>query len=170
MKDLLTFSKIRFISILIGVVVALILGTLSYSPWTSTRYNRIESLAFDLKQNLQTSLPESPYLVHIDVDDNSIDVLGRWPWNRSVHGKMVETLAELGARFTVFDIEFYRKQAPNIDQKKFNEEIDILRSADPSYMGRMPFNQDIDNTSTTCCPIQSFSTTKESHDNIKRRS
>ena len=40
------------------------------------------------------------------IDEKSISGLGRWPWPRSVWGRVVDRLTEEGARVIVFDVFF----------------------------------------------------------------
>jgi CHASE2 domain-containing sensor protein len=39
------------------------------------------------------SLPLSPDVVVVDIDNASVSALGRWPWPRNVHARLLDTLA-----------------------------------------------------------------------------
>ena len=56
---------------------------------------RLDLLAYDLM------LPERPAArqpaVVLAIDDESLSTLGRWPWPRDIHARMVEQLREAGA-------------------------------------------------------------------------
>ncbi|MBG81101.1 MAG: hypothetical protein CMJ39_10410 [Phycisphaerae bacterium] len=77
-------------------------------------FARINEQVMDRQQQL---LPRevTPYrdeIVLVDVDDGSIDRLGRWPWPRSVIGDAVKELELAGARTIALDIEFSNPQDP----------------------------------------------------------
>jgi len=42
----------------------------------------------------------------VAIDDASLHALGPWPWNRRVHGRLVDALAAAGARSITFDVVF----------------------------------------------------------------
>ena len=62
-------------------------------------------LRFVLRGNQQAEVP----ILHIDIDDQSLAKLGRWPWPRSYHAKLIDTLVECGARQVLFDVLFTEK-------------------------------------------------------------
>ncbi|GGC56217.1 CHASE2 domain-containing protein [Marinobacter halophilus] len=45
-------------------------------------------------------------VVLVTIDEHSLDVLGRWPWDRSLHADLINRLGEAGAQTIVFDILF----------------------------------------------------------------
>lgn len=49
-------------------------------------------------------LPDN--VVIVAIDETSLDSLGRWPWPRSMHGKLIHRLDQAGAATIVFDILF----------------------------------------------------------------
>jgi class 3 adenylate cyclase/CHASE2 domain-containing sensor protein len=51
-------------------------------------------------------------IVHCDIDDNSIESVGRWPWPRKVLADALEELDRLGARVIVLDILLTDPQPP----------------------------------------------------------
>jgi CHASE2 domain-containing sensor protein/signal transduction histidine kinase len=53
----------------------------------------------------------SPDIVLVDIDNASIDALGRWPWTRSVHAQLVNRLADAGAAAVVYDVLFTEPSA-----------------------------------------------------------
>jgi PAS domain S-box-containing protein len=67
--------------------------------------HRLDFWTFD---TLITSFPReaSPDIALIAIDENSLDRLGPWPWNRNVHGRLVKNLEAAGADTIVFDVLF----------------------------------------------------------------
>lgn len=49
----------------------------------------------------------------VEVDDDSLHALGRWPWDRSLHADMIAKLNSLRARGIVFAISFTEADANN---------------------------------------------------------
>ncbi|MBU1448826.1 adenylate/guanylate cyclase domain-containing protein [Patescibacteria group bacterium] len=45
-------------------------------------------------------------VVIVAIDDASLGVIGRWPWPRSVHAKLIRTLSEAGASAIAYDVNF----------------------------------------------------------------
>ncbi|WKZ29633.1 MAG: adenylate/guanylate cyclase domain-containing protein [Patescibacteria group bacterium] len=45
-------------------------------------------------------------IVIVGIDDASIAAIGRWPWPRSVHAEMIDTLKEAGASTIGYDVTF----------------------------------------------------------------
>jgi len=45
-----------------------------------------------------------PALVHVDIDDKSLDSVGRWPWPRARLAEALEVMDEMGARVIAVDI------------------------------------------------------------------
>lgn len=93
----------------------------------------------------------------IDIDDSSIERLGRWPWPREIHGKLIEKLSLHNPSAIVFDILFSEpdKRDPGSDRK-------FLRSITPKppvylasvfHLHGSPFSRSIKNTES----LQRFS-------------
>lgn len=51
----------------------------------------------------------------LDIDDVSIEKVGLYPWPRNTIAKGLEALAQLGAEFAVFDIEYIDKSPMSVD-------------------------------------------------------
>jgi CHASE2 domain-containing sensor protein/signal transduction histidine kinase len=66
---------------------------------------RWDQLLYDLQLSFLANEP-SEEIVIVAVDKQSLDALGRWPWSREVHARLVEQLTLAGARAIVFDILF----------------------------------------------------------------
>ena len=45
-------------------------------------------------------------IVVVEIDDESIEALGRWPWPRSVHAQLIDVLNRDGAAAIVYDVLF----------------------------------------------------------------
>lgn len=101
------------------------------SLWVAVNIFKITSLIEDIELktlDLRFKLPlqnvkHSDDIVILAIDDNSLEILGdelgRWPWNRSIHGTVAKSLIDSGAKAVVFDLMFigYQKGAEESDQE-----------------------------------------------------
>ncbi len=71
----------------IGALVALIFLLGAQSDWVGS----IERTAYDWGMQLSTGVPSDKIAV-ITIDEDSLQNLGRWPWSRTIHARMVEIL------------------------------------------------------------------------------
>jgi len=76
-----------------GLVITIIFLLFSGSSFIS----RLEHSAYDFGVRSSTRIPSNKIAV-IAIDDQSINNIGRWPWPRNVHAKMLEILKKGGAR------------------------------------------------------------------------
>ncbi len=92
-------------------------------------YQTFELRLLDVRFALRPPVPQTDRLLHIDIDDQSVNALGRWPWPRRTHATFVSTLAELDPRAIVFDVEFPDPSEPSYDTVLLRENVDsTLRS------------------------------------------
>lgn len=89
----------------------------------------------DLRFRYRGSVPTTDKVVIVEIGDDSIERLGRWPFDRSAHSMLVKSLAESGAKAIIFDIMF---SEPEASDKEFAEE---MRSAKNVYL---PFVLELD--------------------------
>ena len=82
----------------LGIVVILLssLGRLSAS---------VDQLAYDRFLSLRTP-PLLPDIVVVEIDNASVAQLGRWPWPRSIHAKLLEQIAKAGPAAVIYDVLF----------------------------------------------------------------
>ena len=72
----------------------------------SQTFERYELQTYDWRFSLRGVRPVSPEIVLVDIWDDTLAALGRWPFDRQYHAALVQVLAEMGAKAVVFDIEF----------------------------------------------------------------
>ncbi|MBW2045349.1 MAG: CHASE2 domain-containing protein, partial [Deltaproteobacteria bacterium] len=100
----------------------------------SKPYQILELKALDLRFNLRGSRPTDVDLLHIDIDDESLDKLGRWPWPRSYHAKLIDILAECGAKKVLMDILFTERLKDNPE-----DDVAFARAQSRSGIVYLPF-------------------------------
>ncbi|MCM8781225.1 MAG: CHASE2 domain-containing protein, partial [Candidatus Omnitrophica bacterium] len=81
-------------------------------------YQIFELKALDLRFVLRGNRSASMPILHIDIDDQSLEKLGRWPWPRVYHARLIDTLRECQAKQIIFDILFMEefKDEPQQDE------------------------------------------------------
>ncbi|PNV78671.1 MAG: protein kinase [Dictyoglomus turgidum] len=90
---------IKFGLLFIFFVLLLILSNLNFfKVW--------EKQTIDLRFHLRGEIAPYKDIVIVGIDDNSILELGNWPWNRSIHGKLLDVLKRESPKLVVFDILF----------------------------------------------------------------
>ncbi|PIU40651.1 MAG: hypothetical protein COT00_00575 [Candidatus Omnitrophica bacterium CG07_land_8_20_14_0_80_50_8] len=70
---------------------------------------RFEFVTYDYRVMLRGTRLADPKIVVIEISDDSIAKIGRWPWDRDWHATLVKILKELGAKKVVFDVIFSEK-------------------------------------------------------------
>ncbi|WP_035556849.1 CHASE2 domain-containing protein [Burkholderia sp. 9120] len=82
----------------LGIVVILLssLGRLSAS---------VDQLVYDRFLSLHAQ-PVLPDIVVVEIDNASVAQLGRWPWPRSVHARLLEQIAKAKPAAVIFDVLF----------------------------------------------------------------
>lgn len=78
-------------------------------------FARLDNRLSDLRFALATRPPSSS-LVMVDIDANSLDTVGVWPWDRTIHARLIELLEDLGVRQIAFDVDFSARSTPAADQ------------------------------------------------------
>lgn len=69
-----------------------------------------EQKTLDLRFRYTNSIPEDPRIVCVDIDDQSLKTVGRWPWPRDVQAELLAILAELQPRALLLDITLVEPQ------------------------------------------------------------
>jgi len=98
----------RYIFVIVLVVLC---TTLLSTGWTQ----RLDYLIYDAFIKLQP-LTTSTSSVIVAIDEKSLRDLGRWPWDRSIHAKLITKLHNAGAEAVVFDLLLAEPGPPTADQ------------------------------------------------------
>ena len=91
-------------SIILGFIGALI--TILLSSGFSDLFQAWEWKTLDMRFQMRGPVATDPNIVLIDADDESTKDFGRWPWQRSVHAKMIDFLSEENPSAIAYDILF----------------------------------------------------------------
>ena len=87
-------------SFLLGILGALIVAGVH----TTGLDHRAELHAVNFRFRNHSSTKSLDGIVHVDIDDGSIDQLGRWTWPREILAGLIESVSQCGAKSVVLDI------------------------------------------------------------------
>ncbi|MSP51522.1 MAG: adenylate/guanylate cyclase domain-containing protein [Alphaproteobacteria bacterium] len=85
-----------------AAVLVAVLAFKLYAPVAEELTLRV----FDTFQRLNPRIYEAAPVRLLDIDDESLDRVGQWPWPRTFLAYMVRRLTELGASAVIFDVVF----------------------------------------------------------------
>lgn len=120
----------------IAVVLGCALGRLS---------SDVDGLIYDRLLMLR-SLPLSPDVVVVDIDNASVSALGRWPWPRSVYARLLDTLARARPAAVVYDVLFTE---PSPDDRAFSDAMTRV----PTFLPVLLSPERADGTRTVEPPV-----------------
>ncbi len=69
-------------------------------------FERYELQTYDWRFSLRGQRPVSDDIVLIDIWDDTLQKLGRWPFDRQYHAALIQVLAKYGVKALIFDVEF----------------------------------------------------------------
>jgi CHASE2 domain-containing sensor protein/signal transduction histidine kinase len=85
------------------LVIALLLTMFVLFSLRGDWFSRIEQTAYDQALSLWQRPAQSDIVV-IGIDDDSVQQLGRWPWPRVIHAKLLEKLTEANVKAVALDV------------------------------------------------------------------
>ena len=101
---------------LIGLI--LVISALAVNVWDPYPVEFVRNKIFDFYQQTKPrDIPEparKPVTI-IDLDEESLNEVGQWPWPRTVVARMVNNLMQMGAVLVAFDIVFAEPDRMNPD-------------------------------------------------------
>lgn len=69
-------------------------------------FNNYELISYDLRLNLRPPLKTSQDIIVIEISDDTLRNLGKWPLPRDFHASLINVLKEFKAKAIIFDILF----------------------------------------------------------------
>src|SRR5207302_636758 len=78
---------------------------------------RFENLALDIRQRYFSRVDTDARIVHVDIDDGSVEKVGRWPdkWPRDLLAELVRIIHAGGAKSVALDLLFDEPQPTRFD-------------------------------------------------------
>ncbi|MBI4432478.1 MAG: CHASE2 domain-containing protein [Candidatus Omnitrophica bacterium] len=77
--------------------------------------DRFEYVTYDLRMILKSDGNTDKRICVIEISDESIAAIGRWPWDRAWHSALLKALKEAGAKAVIFDVIFSEPSDPEKD-------------------------------------------------------
>ncbi|MDY6968314.1 MAG: adenylate/guanylate cyclase domain-containing protein [Spirochaetota bacterium] len=117
-----------FFGSLIGVLCFIAIFLFSITGIYETFEVKLYDFRFQLKPTFNRSVNEWDRLSFLNVDENSINNIGEYPWPRHIYSKGLEVLKEVGIRQVGFDFEFQDRSNIQINSEaldRLNNRIDI---------------------------------------------
>lgn len=87
------------------ILFILLAGATYYSGSGHELRKRMQYVVFDQFNQLHPRQPTNDITI-VDIDEESLEKLGQWPWPRSVVGELTTKLKDMGAASIVFDMVF----------------------------------------------------------------
>ncbi|MBQ9630289.1 MAG: CHASE2 domain-containing protein, partial [Treponema sp.] len=87
---------------LVFSIISLILGIFVFTSLPQKMDYRI----YDFLLSLHKAPAESKDILFVNIDDESINAMGEWPWSRDILADSLIRMKELGAAKAIFDIEY----------------------------------------------------------------
>lgn len=94
---------------------------------------RFELVTYDYRVMLRGPREADPRIAVIEISDDSVSKIGRWPWDRKWHATIVKILKELGAKAVAFDVIFSEASDPSSDKVM----AEALRQAGNVYLAEV---------------------------------
>ncbi|MFQ5953178.1 MAG: CHASE2 domain-containing protein, partial [Candidatus Omnitrophota bacterium] len=96
------FDKTRIISFLLGAFLVFLFVVFSYQRV----FDEFEYITLDIRYRLRPPQKVLDDIVIVEIGDDSIEKLEKWPFPRNYHGLLVKALSSAGAKTVVFDVFF----------------------------------------------------------------
>ncbi len=105
----------RIIPYLLAFISVFIVITLYYNQ--NAFLEAFEAKSYDLRfRDLRGTIPPSPDIVIVAIDDKSIAELGRFPWSRTQYVPLLEKLSAAGVKAVLFDAFFSERESVGADR------------------------------------------------------
>jgi len=104
-----------------GIFIALIAFAVVILLGFSDAYKRFDLNLYDLSFTVKPSVQQWDRLTFIDIDDNSTEILGQYPWPRNLYGKGLKVLKEMGVTLSALDIMFLDESPLQVPQKDYQQ-------------------------------------------------
>ncbi|MFG0247983.1 MAG: CHASE2 domain-containing protein, partial [Phycisphaeraceae bacterium JB051] len=102
--------KLFIRNMLLGLVISLSMVVANRMGWIQS----LERWFYDVRaktcQYQQT--PPTDQLVHLDIDDSTLQAIGAWPWDRQVLAQVIDELTLANAKVVGLDVVFPEPQKP----------------------------------------------------------
>lgn len=136
-----TFSLIKWFGLRRTLGFALLAAFLALRIWDPGPLENLKLRSFDFYQVLKPRVAELKPVVIVDIDEDSLNALGQWPWPRTILADLVTRLQKLGAVAIGFDIILSEpdRMSPSVVAKSFSQLDEDTRAK----LQQLPSNDEI---------------------------
>ena len=123
--------NIQKLGFLLASTITVVVGLLSWVEPDAlvTPFRRIESATVDFRfRTFRGPRPANQEIVIVAVDEKSIKEIGRWPWSRATQARVVDGIAEDGAKVIGLDIIYSEPEVTEL-QRSLTEALAGARAA-----------------------------------------
>jgi len=97
------------------LVVVLLVAGLTTVAYRQGMLDPFENVTLDQRFKMRAQQFTHPKIVLVEIAEDSINSIGRWPWNREWHATLVKALSAFGAKAIAFDVLFSEPSVPETD-------------------------------------------------------
>jgi len=96
------------------ITITLLIWSLVLGAGLVGLFRPLDDSLRDMRFAVETRAPTGN-IVFVDIDARSLDAVGVWPWPRSVHARLIDTLMDAGVENLAFDVDFSAASTPADD-------------------------------------------------------
>lgn len=104
----------------IGIAVFCAILVIAFFLLLPAIYDSFETKTLDLRFQFRGPITQRQDILFLEMDEPSIQALGRWPWPRDIFARIVEVLKELKAKAVLFDVTFTEPAQLIVDKDKLS--------------------------------------------------
>ncbi|WP_324699462.1 CHASE2 domain-containing protein [Novosphingobium sp. RL4] len=97
-------------------IIAVLVSLLAVVLTLSDALSRLDNAAYDHLLQLDPKKSDG-HIALVEIDDDALAQLGRWPWDRGIHARLVDRLSEAAPKAIVYDTLFTEPGAPAGDSR-----------------------------------------------------
>lgn len=105
------FARYFFAKIFIGFIASTIVA----SAFLYNALEKFELVTLDQRFRFRSNRPTTDEVVFIDMAEDSIDIIGRWPWRREWHATLLTVLKRYNTKLVIFDVIFDKSSGTTQD-------------------------------------------------------
>ena len=137
--------------IIAGLLVVFAIAAIQFAAIPG--FDRLGLMVFDSYQNAAPRAYQDAGVRIVDIDEESIERLGQWPWSRTEIARLTQRLSDAGAAAIAFDMVFSEPDRTSPDQiaarlPKDADNIELVRS-----LSSLPDNDEILADSFALAPV-----------------
>lgn len=134
--------------VILGLVILFLVNINQFYNWTqAANFSLYDTQLKDL------SISADKEILIVEIDEQSLSLIGEWPWPRSFHGQLIDFLAESGANVIAYNVVFsHFNAADDNDIVLVNAIKNSGRTILPLYFDRLTKSGEV----TEVLPASSF--------------